>query len=399
MNEELLKNILGRLNPFSFKEYFRGNFVNTYSESNFKPLTYGNNELFRRISDNEPHSYENYVSYEAVYIFHHLLNFKTNDIDKTFLWNKGLQNQLEIVKSKYLNPANNLGELNVINLVTNLVGFDEEFYQSFLIPKFEKLLNNFDLNQHFCFGGFDSIFDLEKQHSIDYSTSFFEKWNDGLVISLSRDGISINDYSYEQNIQSGISKKGNIFEPVYVNKTSKRSICFEFEKLINNNNRESVLEEFLTTHYKEIFGEKYNQIQTQLWLKFPELDINSKKRRLDIFLRNSVINDWELFEIKRPIKLTTTYRDIPVMRSEVLHAIEQLKNYHKILQQDKVKYYFHKQGIDYYEPTLNLIVGNNPQISTEKWRWLISNHKEINILTYENLLREMQIRYNDRLTM
>lgn len=396
MEHQLLKNILGRLNSDSFEEYFRGNFTNTYSKNNFKTLVEGNNSLFRRLDKNNIRSYNDHTLYEAIYIFHHLLNFKKNENDKTFFWNEELRYQLEIVKSNYTKRSNILGELNVINLVTNLVGFDKEFYQTFLMPEFEKLLIEFDLDKHFFMGGFDSIFDLEKENAIKYSKSFFEKWNDGLVVSLSRSKVEINNYFYEKNIKSGITKTGNIFEPVYINKTSQNNILKEFETLINVNSKESILEDFLITHYKNIFGEKYDRIETQLWLKFPDLDINSKKRRLDIFLRNSVINDWELFEIKRPIKLTTTYRDIPVMRSEVLNSIHQIKNYIRILQQDKVKHHFSQQGIEYYEPTLNLIIGNKPQISNEKWRWLISNHKEINILTYQNLLDEMKIRYNEQ---
>ena len=115
-----------------------------------------------------------------------------------------------------------------------------------------------------------------------------------------------------------------------------------------------------------------------------------------MFLRNSVVNDWELFEIKRVIDLSKTYRDAPVISKEVSYAIQQIKNYARILSQDSVKRYFAQQGIEYYEPTLNMVVGRTPQIPHEQWRWLISNQKEVKILTFDNLLSEMKLRLKDR---
>ena len=81
--------------------------------------------------------------------------------------------------------------------------------------------------------------------------------------------------------------------------------------------------------------------------------------------------------------------------SEILHSIQQIKNYEKILIQDKVKQAFAKKGIEYYYPELRLVVGNKPDISIEQWRFLKStNENGLKIITFEDLIMEMKLRYN-----
>src|SRR5262249_31267329 len=150
--------------------------------------------------------------------------------------------------------------------------------------------------------------------------------------------------------------------------------------------------------YLDIFGSKYDRIENQIWLRFPELDITGKERRLDIFLRNSIANDWELYEIKRVIPLTSSYRDIPVIAKEILFAIQQTKNYERILSQQEVKDKFAREGIEYCEPLLNVVVGRTPQITHEQWRWLkASNSEKVRILTFDDLLGEMKSRLTEKI--
>jgi hypothetical protein len=178
----------------------------------------------------------------------------------------------------------------------------------------------------------------------------------------------------------------------------KAQAIIEFEYLLKKNVKEDELEKFLTAHYKEIFGNKYDRIETQLWLKFPEFDIAGKNRRIDIFLRNSIHNDWELFEIKRGIPLTGIYRDVPVIAREVIYAVHQLKNYERILRQKNVIDKFARDGIEYFEPSLNLVIGSAPQISHEQWRWLLaSNSERVKIHTFGELINEMRVRLTDKL--
>lgn len=145
-------------------------------------------------------------------------------------------------------------------------------------------------------------------------------------------------------------------------------------------------------YYKDIFGYKFDRIEPQIWLRFPELDIANKNRRMDIFLHNSIINDWELYELKKIIPLTKTYRDIPVFTSEINSSIQQIKNYYRILQNHSVKEKLQRDGIEYFEPTLSIVVGRTSELSHDMWRWLVTTNKEIKILTYDDLLAEMSMR-------
>ena len=152
----------------------------------------------------------------------------------------------------------------------------------------------------------------------------------------------------------------------------------------------------MIAHAKEIFGGKYDRVEAQIWLRFPDLDITGKERRMDVFMRNSISMDWDLFEIKNPIRLIRNYRDVPVMVAEVSHAITQLKNYSRLLSSRKVKETLKQSGIEYCEPTLNLVIGRKPQISLEQWRWLLSSQdKDVRLITFDDLFSEMKIRLTD----
>lgn len=137
---------------------------------------------------------------------------------------------------------------------------------------------------------------------------------------------------------------------------------------------------------------KYDKIETQIWLKFPELDINNKNRRLDVFLRNAITHDWELMELKKAdIKLTKTVRDIPVFVNAVHEGIQQIRNYKRILNQDNVKKIFASQGIEYYEPEYRLVIGRNPDIPLEQWRHLKkSNENGLKIITYDEIIDSLK---------
>jgi len=86
-----------------------------------------------------------------------------------------------------------------------------------------------------------------------------------------------------------------------------------------------------------------------------------------------------------------------VFSKEVSNAIQQVRYYEKLLKQEKVRREFSKEGIEYFEPELRIVIGRRPQISQQDWWWLIkSNENNVKITTYDDLLAEMENRLKDR---
>jgi hypothetical protein len=84
--------------------------------------------------------------------------------------------------------------------------------------------------------------------------------------------------------------------------------------------------------------------------------------------------------------------------AEVAHAITQLKRYSHLLSSRAVKEKLKRSGIEYFEPTLNLVVGRRPQISLELWRWLLTTQdKDVRLMTFDDLVAEMQNRLTGHL--
>ena len=222
---------------------------------------------------------------------------------------------------------------------------------------------------------------------------FFLNNDSGICINLSDDKIIASRFVAQREFDGIVTSPENIFHPVIKKVIDTDDKLVEFNQLINNDTRESVLEEFLYTYHDLFFGDKYDTLSTQVWLDFPEFDIGNKDRRLDIFMRNSISKDWDIYELKRSsVKLTKTKSDVPMFVSAVHDALTQLRNYKSILSQDKVKRKFEAKEIKYYNPQFNLVIGKKPNISDEKWNWLLSHHSDLNIITYDNLLESAKKR-------
>ena len=112
-------------------------------------------------------------------------------------------------------------------------------------------------------------------------------------------------------------------------------------------------------------------------------------------------SDWELFELKRATtKLTGTYRDVPVLSAEISKAVQQLRSYGSLLDQNEVARTLARSGIEYCQPELNLVVGRTPEIPHEQWRWLQRKASGgIKLITYDEVLSEMEARIKDRLSV
>lgn len=287
--------------------------------------------------------------------------------------------------------------LRAIYFINNLKGFPIDFYINDILSKYENIVGEMGLLWNLDFGiytGNPDTFMLNWAEHSNKALQKISKENVSLSIDFSENLKKVRYTNQEKYLQAGVCKSShNPLNPILTNETiENRSVVLEFEQLLKENPNENKLEKFIQRYYQEIFGFKYDRIESQIWLKFPELDINKKKRRLDIFLHNSVSSDWELFELKRIIPLAMNYRDIPTLSSEIYKASQQVLNYERILRQDKVKNYFLREGIEYFEPSLHLVVGNSPTIPNEQWRWLVSSNKNVKIITYGELLKEMNIR-------
>lgn len=286
-------------------------------------------------------------------------------------------------------------EIGELAFQANFAGIGTDEYQNIFLPKYQELVKRFGWEGFVEVGSLDIYTEFYPKELGMIFKEFISTHKDGLSINLSTEQVRVDRFSAEKSILSGVLRLSKSpCEPLFIStQDQKEQVLEEFESLIQKNVTEAELERFLDQYYKEVFGFQYDRIETQLWLRFPELDISGKNRRLDIFLRNSVEHDWELFEIKRVINLASTYRDVPVLAHEIMSAIQQLRNYASILAQDVVRTRFAKEGIEYYYPSLRLVVGKRPQISLKQWRWLkASNEKDLKIITYDDLLDEMRLR-------
>jgi hypothetical protein len=248
-------------------------------------------------------------------------------------------------------------------------------------------------------GSWDSFLELSPEETRQVVQRLWEKHRDGVAVTAAEDGVQVNEYVNERCLGSGVLSATRLpYEPVFVDVAIRqRAVLERFQSLLREDVIEAKLEEFIVAHFQDLFGNKYDRVETQLWMRFPDLDIGRKNRRLDVFLRNSVINDWELFEVKRPVVLSGTYRDVPVIAKEVANAIHQIRNYARLLTQEKVRKHFAKLGIQYYEPSLSVVIGRTPEISHEQWRWLrTTNEEHVKIITFDDLLRELRCRLDDR---
>ncbi len=402
MRELLLKKILSSFSENSFRA-----FVKEFFETDGVPLVahedIGEDIFFRPIID----SYGG--SIHSVFMLHFIpfelfkdpLNIKIvdpplkNNLQKIERYYKGRKGQWGMVS-----PALTEDDaLQTLAFLVNIANVSEDAYHEFIIPKYSQAAAACGIKADIYVGSYDSFFAKSPNCTENTIEKYFDNYREGISINLSHDEVYIDQYLSEKYIINGVLPHTlNPCEPVIVNRTVKLNQVFaEFTSLLKESTKEKDLECFLSAHYKEIFGYVYDRIETQLWLKFPEVDIANKNRRLDIFLRNCIENDWELFELKRITPLTTSYRDVPVFTREIMNALQQTKNYARILSQDSVKKKLAAQGIEYYEPSLRLVIGGRPNMSIQQWRWLkASNESNIKIITYDDLLKELKLRMENR---
>lgn len=308
--------------------------------------------------------------------------------------------EMEELISKYLNnrkyslwlPTNGTTIYSVNNYDSKALGISDDR----LLDYYETKLNGvLPAGVRIGLGNINTFLRQAEKSNDDLNgivSSFFKETNDGLSICISEDEISVSHFVGGNEFPGITAHTHSIIHPV-VKLKSMSNVLAEFNALLNCDPKEQILEEFLRAHYRFIFGEKYDCIATQLWIRFPKIDIGNSDRRLDIFMRNSVTSDWDLFELKRPsVQLTKTIRDVPMFTSEVCNAIAQVKNYKHLLSQDSVRRQFEREGIEYFQPEVHLVIGRHPEIANRQWRRIIADEPSLKILSYDNLYKAAENR-------
>lgn len=408
-NSRLLKNILSCLNRHAFTKYVFGLYklddgIRDAKAEGLIPYTVETVDLSDTCGEYvfEQHhcNIPEFQSFAGIFLYTEPIDlfYRLSDVNiATPSIVHNLYRYKALVESRIENwffPQDGEFAVPKIAFVTNYSDIDQDDYQKVLFPKFAKLIEDWDFAPELLVGSIDSFLEFNSTNTEKALDGLFSGHKDGLSISLIDDRFSVSNFVADKYLPEGVLRNSkNPCESVLIKPVEKNQAILEFEHIINRNPKESELEAFLEKYYQDIFGFEYDKIETQLWLRFPELDIAEGERRLDIFLRNSIEKDWELFELKRATKLTKTSRDIPVFKNEVHNAIEQLRNYSRILSQDTVKRKMAKEGIEYYVPALKLVIGRSPEIPLAQWRSLkTGNEKDIKILTYDELLSSMKKR-------
>jgi hypothetical protein len=418
VDESLLKNLLSRFNKYAFQSFTLELLRAEYGSRGIIPVTRFGEGIYKRdvtdeilaaelggVPGSERVPRQGRGMYHGLYVCHFLpceLLKHPDHVDVADpLMLRTLERIYQAYKNKVVLPMPGLASpLQGIFFLNNISGFSTRDYGETLLHKYREIAAFIGFRFPDVFvGNFDSF--IERQPAATEKTlkKFLKRHKEGICITLTAGGVQINDFTSEKPLAAGVGRQSlDPYEPLFTQAATRaRSILKEFESLINSDAKESQLEEFLSEHYKDVFGSKYDRIETQVWLRFPDLDLSGKDRRLDIFLRNSVTADWELFEVKRAVEITGTYRDTTVIKQEVLYAMQQVKNYARILSQDVVKKRLASEGLEFYEPSLNLIIGRRPQLPPEQWRHLVMhNAKDVKLITYDDLIKEMQLRFEDR---
>lgn len=400
---ELLKSLISRLTGAALSGFILEMLKGTYDKDDIRALAEVGPGVFRTIDAME---WNNWDRSETVHIVHPLpveilKRPETAELDDPLLLDR-INRVLEIDKARRASRAyegagpevKDVRPFAGLYFETNCLDTSAFSYTENVWPRYKALLKRLGFQIHYEVGNPNTYVESDPVLAEDAFSKLILAQHDGLCINLAPRSTSASLFRSEKYLVTGVGRKTYFpYEPVFVSRENAlERVIKEFSDLLSREPRESAIEEFLRAHYREIFGAKYDRIETQLWLRFPELDIAGKERRVDLFLRNCVANDWELFEVKRTIALEGTYRDVPVLAGEISKAILQVKSYERLLVQSTVKQRFAEEGIIYFEPSLHLVAGRKPQISHEQWRWLTSQADGVKLITYDDLLDEMRTR-------
>lgn len=404
MSADVARSLLTRLTPSAFAAFTEAVFQG--QEERFIPLMEaGNNVFFQPISS----SYGG--SLHTVFVRHWTCGALSAPSLNAITRDPSLRSTLRRIGHIYADAFGAWGmvspwivpakRLRSIAFLTNITGSARDDYESEIIPRYAAAARKCGLRpREVLVGSYDSYIDKVLDKTTNALTTLLTRHSDGVRIASDREICTVQRYEVEAPLTGAIFRPGPVpYEPLYILPSRPGDdLLREFEHLLNSSASEAKLEAFLAANFRHVFGHQFDRIETQLWLKYPELDISGRERRTDLFMRNSITSDWELLELKRAdVRLTTSYRDLPNLSRDVLGGINQLRNYARLLEQQSVKDTLRRQGIEYFKPELTLIVGRSPNVSVEQWRWLTSSRgDDVEVKTYGQLLDQLRIRQAER---
>lgn len=403
LSPEVTRNLLTRLTPSAFAAFTEAMFQS--DEEPLSPLGDAGNGVFI-----QPLRSSYGSSLHTVFVRHWTCGVLSTPSLNAITRDPVLRSTLRRIRSIYANQLGAFGmvsphivpakKLQSLAFLTNITGNARDDYETQIVPRYAAATRKCGLRPtQILVGSYDSYIDKSLDKTSSTLLDLLARHSDGVRIACDNEIYSVQRYEVESSLTGAILRPEAVaYEPVYILPPQPGDdLLKEFEHLLNSNAEESRLEAFLSANFRNVFGRKYDRIETQLWLKYPELDVAGKARRTDLFMRNSITNDWELLELKRPhTRLTTAYRSVPNLSREVIGGIEQLRNYARILAQQSVKDRFRQRGIEYFKPDLTLVIGRSPNITVEAWRWLVSATHDVKIKTYGNLLDELRVRHAER---
>ncbi len=389
---ELEKRILSTFNKSTYEAFVKCILSNSYDEQVEGFISSDKLSMPYFVRYQEDGIYE-------LYEHHYLTNFyflNQNNIQRKFVTPEIKKSVAQIIKNYIENPVRDwrTHHFGKIFLMTNLYNFSENDYEEFF-SLLEKMVNP---KLSYGIGSIDTFFKEKSEEVNSYLRSFFRTSYDGIVLCVGKDHVEARAYFTENILSSGImhASKLPLESIVTTNIINQFYLIEELNNVINSGD-EHMIEEFIKENYATVLGKQYDRIETQIWLKFPDLDIGNRNRRLDVFAHNSIRDDWELFELKPDLDIITETRGVPTFTKAVYKAITQSKNYYRLLQQDTVKQKLKLEGIEYFEPVISIVMGKAPQLTKEKWQWLLNEHRDINLLTYDNIIQEMKLNLTDKL--
>ncbi len=408
MNQEFLdlqiKRLLSRMNKRVFLDFINIHFASEEKSEARIPLWEGEEEVFYSpIID----SYGGSIHHISVLDYHlpQLQQFDKQIVAQNLplrtklqkLWKekyRGQYGQWGMV-SPYLKKDRKLGSMAIL---TNLqMGTTPEDHR-LPVNWYSDLLDSLGIRTALHVGSFDSYFETNREKAIASLENLLNRPS----------GISIVNLAGELKLESFVDEAPEFFtfknklgsiDPVrMVGSNHNQELVREFEYLISGKPKELELEKFLKRHYQDLFGEEYDRVETQIWLPFPELEVFGMDRRPDLFLRNSIRNDWELVELKLPQeKVVKRSGTTPDISSKVNNGITQLKNYERLLQSKEVRKHLEQRGIEVHEPQLRLVIGRRPSMEVGEWHYLRKTVENRGLIfdTYDDLLNRLKVRFRD----